>query len=68
MTNQDALVDCPLCSEKLACYSTKINETNSAYLCLGCGFAGNDLLTDSIKNKHSPLISAPTSPLKMFKL
>jgi hypothetical protein len=47
MTNQDALIDCPLCEEKLACYSTKINETNNAYLCLGCGFAGNDLLIEN---------------------
>ena len=46
MTNQDALIDCPLCSEKLACYSTKINETKNAYMCLGCGFVANDLLTE----------------------
>lgn len=46
MTNQDALIDCPLCSEKQACYSTKINETKNAYMCLGCGFAGSDLIVE----------------------
>jgi hypothetical protein len=43
---KDALVDCPLCVEPLACYKIPINESRFAYTCLGCGFATNDLIVE----------------------
>jgi hypothetical protein len=46
MTNKDALIDCPLCGEPKSCYKTPINEFHFAYVCLGCGFATNDLLRE----------------------
>ncbi len=46
MTKQktDSLIDCPLCKEKFACYSIKMNENKNTYLCLGCGYQSNDLM------------------------
>jgi hypothetical protein len=41
---KDNIIDCPLCSQKGACYATDINESKKAYLCLGCGFQTNDFL------------------------
>lgn len=42
-TKKDNLIDCPLCSEKGACYSIAMNEFHNAYTCLGCGYQSNDL-------------------------
>ena len=48
MTKKDELVDCLLCGEKSACYKLPISDTSnaSAYVCLGCGFASNDLMIE----------------------
>ena len=45
MTN-DKLTDCPHCGQVGAVYTTAINEFHNSYLCLGCGFATNDLMIE----------------------
>ena len=42
----DKLTDCPICLQKRSVYTTAINEFHSSYLCLGCGFATNDLMIE----------------------
>jgi hypothetical protein len=46
MTKKDALIDCPLCSEPMACYKIPVNESKFSYMCLGCGFASSDFLVE----------------------
>jgi hypothetical protein len=43
---KDNMIDCPLCGEKGACYSIKMNEFHNTYLCLGCGYQSNDLMKE----------------------
>jgi len=42
----DKLTDCPHCKQIGSVYTTAINEFHNSYLCLGCGFATNDLMTE----------------------
>jgi hypothetical protein len=42
----DKLTDCPICNQIGSVYTTAINEFHNSYLCLGCGFATNDLMTE----------------------
>jgi len=42
----DKLTDCPICNQIGSVYTTAINEFHSSYLCLGCGFATNDLMIE----------------------
>ena len=42
----DKLIDCPLCSEKAACYEVPINEFHNSCICFGCGFTTNDLMQE----------------------
>lgn len=44
--NNDNLIDCPLCGEPKGCYSVKMNEFYSTFLCLGCGYQSNDLMRE----------------------
>lgn len=40
----EKLVDCPLCKEKMSCYSFPMNEKYNSYSCFGCGYLSNDLM------------------------
>jgi hypothetical protein len=41
----DKLTDCTICDQIGSVYTTPINEFHNSYLCLGCGFTTNDLMT-----------------------
>jgi len=43
----DKIIDCPLCSEKAACYKIPMNEFHNSYVCFGCGFTTNDLMVEN---------------------
>jgi hypothetical protein len=46
---QDYLIDCPLCGEPKGCYAININEQYKSYMCLGCGYQSNDLMTEKME-------------------